>query len=176
MHPGLPGRATGDKQRSRGRFRRYRSKGRANQAYGQEHPSDPSCYGKGKGKDKGGKGKGKGKHKGDKGKSLKGAIKGKQKDSAKAASSSGDQANASPEACEASTPGWDEWHEDSYYADQGWSYATYEQQLCSYAAFASCRKARKKKTNGRTKGSKGKGADPNPRNNPVSNSYESYHS
>ena len=94
----------------------------------------------------------------------------------KAASSTGDQANASPGAYEATTPDRHEWHEDSYYADQGWSYATYEQQSYSYAAFASCRKTWKKKTKGRTKGSKGRGADPSPRMNPVGNSCESYHS
>ena len=81
MRPSPPGRAKGGKQRSRGRFRPYRSKARAFQAEGQEHPSDPSYYGKGKGtgRDKGGKGKGKGNDKGDKGKFFKGAKKGKQK-------------------------------------------------------------------------------------------------
>ena len=44
--------------------------------------------------------------------------KGNQKDSAKSASSTLDQANASPGAYEATTPDWDEWHEDSYFADQ----------------------------------------------------------
>ena len=64
MRPGSPGRTKGGKQRSRGRFRPYRSKGRANQADGQEHPSDASYYGKGKGKGRDKSGKGKGKSKG----------------------------------------------------------------------------------------------------------------
>ena len=55
------------------------------------------------------------------GKPLKGAKKGKQKDSGKAASSTRDHANASPEPYEATVPDWDEWY--SYYADQGWRYA-----------------------------------------------------
>ena len=42
---------------------------------------------------------------------------------AEAASSTGDQANASPGAYEAAVPDWVEWHEDSYYADPGWTIA-----------------------------------------------------
>ncbi|OLP84291.1 hypothetical protein AK812_SmicGene34859 [Symbiodinium microadriaticum] len=70
-----------------------------------------------------------------------GAKKGKQKDSSKAASSTGDQSNASPGAYEATAPDWDEWHEDNCYAGQGRSYALYnEQQSYSHATFASNQK------------------------------------
>ena len=73
--------------------------------------------------------------------SFKGAKKGKQKDSSKAASSTGDQSNASPGAYEATAPDWDEWHEDNCYAGQGRSYALYnEQQSYSHATFASNQK------------------------------------
>ena len=72
--PAHRGKAKGGKQRSRGGSRPYRPKGKANQA-GQEHPSDPSYFGKGKDKGGRGKGKGKAKDKGDKGTSYKGAKK-----------------------------------------------------------------------------------------------------
>ena len=122
-----PGRAKGGKRRSRGRFRSYRGKRRANQADAHD-PTDPSYYGKGKGKgkDKGGKGKGKGKD--DKGKSFKGTT-----------------GKGTPGAFEATTSlGWDEWHEDSYCADPGWNYAAYdEQQSYTYYSYASKAKTRR---------------------------------
>ena len=134
---------------------------------------DPSYYGQGKGK--------KGKDTGDRGKPFKGVKKGKQKDSAKAASSTGDQANASLRAHEATVAGqgMNGTKTATMMIKDGAMPHTASSSLTrmQHATFASNRWARKKNgSERRTKGSSGRDTDPNPRKNPVSNTYESFHS